>query len=62
MNLSETVTASEQQETASQITENLIMKIKKTSLITLLNIKICRVCNLTRYDKLRQRLINQQLK
>ena len=62
MNLSETVTASEQQEAALQMTENLIMKIKKISLTTLLNAEICRVCNLARYDKLRQRLINQQLK
>ena len=58
----ETVTASEQQETALQTTEDLIIKIKKTSLITLLNAETCRTHNLTRYDELRQRLINQQLK
>ena len=62
INLSETVTVSEQQETALQMTENLIVKIEKTSLITLLNAEICRVCNLTKYNELRQRLINQQLK
>ena len=62
MNLSETVTASEQQEAALQMTENLIMKIKKTSLTTLLDVKTCRACNLTRHNELRQRLIDQQLK
>ena len=62
MNLSKTVTVSEQQEAVLQMTENLIMKIKKTFSITLLNAKICRVCNITKYNELRQRLINQQLK
>ena len=59
MNQSETVTVSEQQETALQTTEDLIMKIKKTLSITLLNVKICRAHNLVRYNELRQRLINQ---
>ena len=62
MNLSETVTASEQQEAALQTTEDLIEKIEKTSSTTLLNVKTCRARNLTRCDELRQRLINQQLK
>ena len=62
MNLSETVTASEQQEAVPQTTEDLIVKIKKTSLIILLNTETHRVCNLARHDKLRQRLIDQQLK
>ena len=62
MNLSETVTASEQQEAVLQMTEDLIVKVKKTSLIILFDTETHRVCNLTRCDKLRQRLINQQLK
>ena len=44
------------------MTEKLTVEVEKTSLITLLDIKICRVCNLARYDELKQRLINQQLK
>ena len=62
MNLSETVTVSEQQEAVLQTTEDLIVKVEKTSLTTLLNVKTHRVCNLTRCDELRQRLIDQQLK
>ena len=62
MNQSETVTVSEQQEAALQMTEELTVKIKKTLLITLLNAEICRACNLTRCDELKQRFINQQLK
>ena len=62
MNLSETVTASEQQEAALQMTEDSIEKVEKTSLTTLLDTEICRACNLTKYDELRQRLIDQQLK
>ena len=61
MNLPETVTAPEQQEAAPQMTENLIVKVEKTSLTTLLDVKAHRACNLARCDKLRQRLINQQL-
>ena len=44
------------------MTEDLIMKIEKISLITLLNVKTYRVHNLARYNELRQRLIDQQLK
>ena len=62
MNLSETVTASEQQEAVSQTTEDSIVKVEKTLLITLLNAETCRAHNLTKHDELRQRLINQQLK
>ena len=59
MNQLKTVAASEQQEAVSQMTENLIIKIEKTFSTTLLNTETCRICNLTKCDKLRQRLINQ---
>ena len=44
------------------MTENSIVKVRETSLINLLNTETCRVCNIIRYNELRQKLIDQQLK
>ena len=38
------------------------MKVRETSLIDLLDTETHRVCNIIRCNKLRQKLINQQLK
>ena len=62
MSQSEIVTVSGSQEAASQMTEDSIMKVEKTSLIDLLDMKTHRVCNIIRCNKLRQKLIDQQLK